>query len=179
MIECLDETCVGSVRQGREVMREVRVQIPSVSLVGITFRQQDVMGCGVLNVSLKSLNEREVFRWHLSLMIEASDDSEDSAKRLDASVASGFGEVLTELMTADSDTPNALFVGRLTWRGTCELIYRVHDPEVANDTLSMLVDAKDIPWPFTYRMDDDPSWALAAWHLAAMDTKASEAPSPD
>ncbi len=150
-------------------MRDVRVVIPDVVLRGLTFRQDGSMGCGVLNTALKAFEERDVFRWHLSLMIETDEaDTSDAAARLDAEVAGGFGELLTELMLSDVDKPNALFLGRLSWRGTCELLYRVHDPEVANAALVMLTDSKDIAWTFDYRMDDDPCWDLASWHLRAM-----------
>jgi hypothetical protein len=94
--------------------------------------------------------------------------------RAEREVVDRFGDSLdAALKGKDSQRPNALFLARITWNGTRELIWRVFDPELANHYLRSIIDAVpvDRPRPFDFRMDHDPNWELARWHLAENDAK--------
>lgn len=56
---------------------------------------------------------------------------------------------------------NAVFLARITCQGQRELIYRVHDPEVADQTLTQLVSIPSSPREWEYRMEHDDAWTLA------------------
>jgi hypothetical protein len=58
---------------------------------------------------------------------------------------------------------NALFLARSTWDGLRQLSFRVHDPELANDTLQSLLAIKPHARFWEYRMHEDPEWAEAAY----------------
>ena len=77
-----------------------------------------------------------------------------------------FGDHLDSLIKGpDLDKPNALFLARITWNETRELIWRVFDPEPANQTLQDIISRDESPRPFDYKMEHDPEWELAKWHL--------------
>ena len=83
-----------------------------------------------------------------------------------------YGDLLDADFKGDNlEKPNALFLARITWNKTRELIYRVFDPEPANQYLASVIETKAHPRThprnFDYRIDHDPEWKLAKWHLNA------------
>ena len=80
-----------------------------------------------------------------------------------------YGDLLDAAFKGDNpDKPNALFLARITWNKTRELIYRVFDPEPANQYLVNVIETKTHPRQFDYRIDHDPEWKLAEWPLNAV-----------
>ncbi len=43
----------------------------------------------------------------------------------------------------------------------------MYDPEPANTFLADMIEEKNYARPFDYRIDPDPEWKLAEWHLNA------------
>ena len=83
-------------------------------------------------------------------------------------VVDPFGDSLDAIFKGDDpERPNALFLARITWNKTRELIYRVYQPEPCHQYLTRVINEKTSPRPFDYRIDNDPEWKLAAWHLRA------------
>ena len=70
----------------------------------------------------------------------------------------------------------ALFLARITWNKTRELIYRVYEPEPCHQYLTRMINKKTSPRAFDYRIDNDPEWKLAEWHLNATKAEPSAAP---
>ena len=92
-------------------------------------------------------------------------------------VVDPFGDSLDAIFKGDDpERPNALFLARITWNKTRELIYRVYQPEPCHQYLTRVINEKTSPRPFDYRIDNDPEWKLAAWHLRA--TKAEPVAAP-
>ena len=60
---------------------------------------------------------------------------------------------------------NALFLARVTHDAHREIIWRVHDPEATNSVLREILQTKDYPREFEYRMDEDPRWEKTTWYL--------------
>jgi hypothetical protein len=58
-----------------------------------------------------------------------------------------------------------LFLARITWNKTRELIWRVYDHEISNNFLREIITAKSSPRQFDCRIDPDNNWELATWHL--------------
>ncbi len=149
-------------------MPEVRVVIPDETYGIVKFRQDDLPGVAVINKSLVGFASREVFRWHLSIMVHFEEIIDNGMPaQADVGLVDRFGDQLDQELKVDSERPNALFLGRVTWNETRELIYRVYDPEVTNDLLQRIVSDRTHPREFDYRIDDDPDWGLAEWHLNA------------
>lgn len=64
---------------------------------------------------------------------------------------------------------NVIFLARITCRGTRELIYRVHDPKLADRALQRLIYDNSQLREWEYRMEQDISWSLAVPELALLE----------
>jgi len=147
-------------------MKEVRVFIPEESWSVINFVQEDMPGVGLINTALRSFEGREVFAWHLSLMLELEDLVENGMPSYpEREVIESLEKGLNAELTLPKEKPNALFVGRITWNSTRELIWRVFDPEVANEVLQRVINEKSYTREFDFKMEHDPVWKRAEWHL--------------
>ena len=151
-------------------MTEYRVVVPEESYSIIEFRQDELPGIGAINTALRDFEPKVVFGWHLSLVLQLDDLIENGMpSRAEREVVDRFGDALdVGIKGSDAEKPNALFLARITWNATRELIWRVFDPEPANEYLQSLINevADARPRPFDFRMDHDPEWELAEWHLA-------------
>jgi hypothetical protein len=128
-------------------------------------------GIAFVNTALRDFEGKEVFSWHLSVMIQFKDLIENGMpSKKERKVVEKFEDKLNKLIKGkDKKKPNALFLSRITWKSTRELIWRVFDPEVADKVLKMIIEKKRYPRPFDYRMEDDDDWKLAEWHLKEHD----------
>jgi hypothetical protein len=77
-----------------------------------------------------------------------------------------FGDTLdADIKGPDKQKPNALFLARITWNKTRELIWRVFDPEITNNYLEQIISDDKLIRQFDYRIDPDVDWKLSKWHL--------------
>ena len=58
-------------------MKEFKVLIPEEDYSILNFRQEDLPGVAVVNISLRDFEPKEVFAWHLSIMVELNDLGEN------------------------------------------------------------------------------------------------------
>jgi hypothetical protein len=154
---------------GGASVTEYRVTIPEARFRIVEFRQENMPGIAVVNEALASFEPKVVFAWHLSIMIQFEDlvlngmPSQSERKLVDS-----WGELVDAAVKGENpDKPNALFLARITWNSTRELIYRVYEPEAVNQYLVNVIDSKSYPRNFDYRMEHDSEWELAKWHLSA------------
>lgn len=148
-------------------MDDYKVIIPEDTYSILKFNQDEVPGIAVVNSALRDFEPKIVFAWHLSLMLNFEDLIENGMPSTqEREVVDPFGEYLDSLIKGpDLDKPNALFLARITWNETRELIWRVFDPEIANASLQEIISNDDSPRPFDYQMEHDPEWKHAKWHL--------------
>ncbi len=86
--------------------------------------------------------------------------------REEVEILDQFGDFLDDkIKGTDKEKPNGLFLARITWNETRELIWRIFDPEITNDFLTELIEQEDHPRNFDYRIDEDENWTLTEWHL--------------
>ena len=151
-------------------MAEYRVIIPEEEYSLVEFQQDDAPSVGVINTALRDFEPKVVFGWHLSLMLQLDDlIDKGMPSRAEREVVDRFGDSLDmTLKGKDASKPNALFLARITWNATRELIWRVFDPELANHYLQPIINEVPAvrPRPFDFRIDHDPDWELTKWHLA-------------
>jgi len=149
---------------------EYQVIIPEERFAELEFVQEDLPGVGAVNLGLRGFEPKVVFGWHLSLTLELKDvDDRGMPTEEESKVINDFGDTLDlAIYGHETDKPNALFLGQLTWNGTRELLWRVFDPEKVNDYLQSIVNGNVVvrPRPFDFRMEHDPEWKLTEWHLA-------------
>ncbi len=152
-----------------------RVIIPEESYSIIEFQQDELPGIGAINTALRNFDPKPVFGWHLSLMLQLDDLVENGMpSRAERDIVDRFGDTLDDAIKGkDIAKPNALFLARITWNATRELIWRVCDPEIANHYLQSIINDVPVvrPRSFDYRIDHDPDWELAQWHLAEHDAE--------
>lgn len=150
-------------------MAEYRVIIPEERFDIVEFNQNGLPGIGVINRSLRDFEPKIVFAWHLSIIIEFERLAEKGMpSKTERKLVDEFGDSLDlALKGSDLEKPNALFLARITWNATRELIYRVYDPEPPHRFLTQLINEKTYPRQFDYRIDNDSDWKLAHWHLNA------------
>ncbi len=105
-----------------------------------------------------------MFAWHLSIVVECQDLAENGMPTGDESeILNQIGDEFDEKLKADG---NALFLARITWNGTRQFLYRIYDPEVANQYLSDIIESESNLRPFEYRMQGDEAWELTKYFLA-------------
>ena len=148
-------------------MTDYKVVIPDEKPRIIEFIQDNSPGIAYVNRSLVDFEPKEVFSWHLSIIVEIQDIVENGMPSTkERELLDKFGETLDKnIKGADKQKPNALFLARITWNKTRELIWRVYDPEIADEYLKQIFSDNSCPRPFDYRIDPDKDWKLAEWHL--------------
>ena len=148
---------------------EYRVVIPRPTYGIVEFQQDDMPGVAVINEKLANFEPKIVFAWHLSVMLQLEELAlHGMPTPAEREVVDQFGATLDEAFRGkDELKPNALFLDRITWNATRELVYRVYNPEPIHKYLVEMIEAKSHKRPFDYRIDPDPKWKLSQWHLRA------------
>jgi len=147
---------------------EVRVVLPEESYTLMEWKEDGLPCIGMLNSSLKDFQHRNIFGWHLSVIIDFEDliengmPSEEERKIIDP-----FCDQLDDEIKAGG---NALFLIRETWNKTRRLVWRVYDPEIANQHLQYIVEHHRHPRPFDWHMEQDLEWEQAAWYFKQLET---------
>ncbi len=143
-------------------MSETRsVVLPEPHYRVLSASRGDVPAVIVLNDALVSFEHEDLFAWHLEIVIEAKNLAENGmptkseTKALDK-LGDQIEKALEDAVTATAAT-NMLFFARITGDGQRELIYRVHDPEIANTALGVAI-SKHTAREWSYRMERDQAW---------------------
>mgnify|MGYP001802484536 CR=1 FL=1 len=119
----------------------------------------------VLLTSLVKFEPKVVFSWHLSItfgleeLVDNGMPSPAEKQKIDET-----GARFDACLKADG---NSLFLARITWNGTRQLIYRVYEPETANTFLTNLVE-NGSEREFAFNMQYDDNWELAQYYLQAL-----------
>jgi hypothetical protein len=148
-------------------MTDFKVIIPDEYYQIVEFKQDNCPGIAVINSALKTFEPKEVFSSHLSIMLNFEDMIENGMpSKNEQEVIDKYGDTLDyNIKGPDKDKPNGLFLARITWNKTRELIWRIYDAEIANNYLQQIIADNSSPRPFDYRIDPDEEWKLAEWHL--------------
>ncbi|MEM6297462.1 MAG: DUF695 domain-containing protein [Bacteroidota bacterium] len=151
---------------------EYRIKIPEPQYTVIRFIQDGHKGVASFNIALRDLSHKLVFGWHLSIMVHIDNVKTDNGmpSQADNAEIEKYEDWLDEKLNPDQVKPNALFLSRVTWNSTIELIWRIHNPEEVNDFLQEVLQERNYPFPFDYRIDPDGDWELADWHLKKSNT---------
>jgi hypothetical protein len=144
---------------------EVEIEIPEPHLTLLEYKREGLPEILVINDALRDFPHGDIFPWHLAVVIEYRDLADNGMptpaerERIDA-----IGEEIDAAILAgrtEHGSDNAIFLARSTWNEMRELLYQVHDPEVAHATLQALVDSREWERPWEYRMEHEPEWEQA------------------
>ncbi|MEZ8382068.1 DUF695 domain-containing protein [Vibrio splendidus] len=147
---------------------EIRAVIPDEEYGILEWKEEGLPCIGVLNSALKNFEPKKIFSWHLSLIIdykELIDNGMPSQEERD--IVDPFCDQLDEEIKAGG---NALFLIRETWNGTRRMVWRVYDPEIANQHLQFLLEHHKYPREFDYHMEQDMEWEQAKWYFEQIKT---------
>ena len=67
-------------------------------------------------------------------------------------------EGLDKIIKSDATQPNALYLARITWNGTYEVIWQVKDPKVVHEYLGSIINTETYPRELDYRIEFDEKW---------------------
>lgn len=147
---------------------EIRVVLPEEQYVVGEWKEEDLPCVAVLNSALKEFEPKEIFSWHLSLVIDFEDLIEKGMpSQEERDVVDPFCDKLDEEIKAGG---NALFLVRETWNATRRMVWRVYDPEIAHQHLQYIVDHHRHPRPFDWHMEQDIKWEKAKCYLDQVKT---------
>lgn len=135
---------------------EVRIVLPEESWTLINYKLDDLPCIAMVNSGLMDFEHGEIFRWHLSLIIDFEDIVENGMpSQEERDIVDPFCDQLDEEIKAGG---NALFLVRETWNKTRRLVWMVYDAEIAHQHLQYIIDNHRHPRPFDYRMEVDSEW---------------------
>lgn len=150
-------------------VEEIEVVLPA-ERYGILEWQSEGLPCvAILNTALKNFEPKKVFSWHLSLIIDFEDFIENGMpSQQEQAIVDPFCDKLDEEIKAGG---NAVFLVRETWNKTRRLVWRVYDPEIAQAHLQYIIEHKNHPRQFDYRMEQDLNWEQAKWYFEQIKTE--------
>jgi hypothetical protein len=147
----------------KTVVSMTNIRIPEEAYSVRKFCQGDLPGFATINTALKGFEPKLAFSWHLSLLIKCIDLIDSRLPSADEqNTLYKFEDKLDQLIKANG---NALFLARVTHDARRELIWRVHDPEIANSIIQKILSTTDYPRELEYRMEEDQQWQKASWYL--------------
>ena len=146
---------------------KVKITLPKDDYSIIEFSQDDKPGLMTVNAALKDFADKNPFAWHLSLMIILEETVKDNMpSQAEQQVLVEFEEKLDQVLRANG---NAVYLASITQDGQREVIWRVYNPEIANDYLHDLIEAEDHPRPFEFTLEQDITWNKAKFPLDSLD----------
>ena len=153
---------------------EYRVDIPDEVFAVLEWQDEGLPAICVVNQALANFEPKMVFRWHLSILLACEQLAANGMPtQVEREALDLFGDDLGRHLKADG---NALFLARITWNGTQQLLYRVYDPEVTNGYLMGIIHEQTQRRNFDFQMDRDDTWALAKYYLSHWEADPSVAP---
>lgn len=139
--------------------------MPEPSYTVIQREDEGAQVYAAVNTSLAILNkeQRQLFGWQLSLILDLETEDEDGLTLDHEAVAIEpfCKQVESDLLSGG----NAMPLARITWRKTRELLFRVYNPAEADEHIKRLIESESNPRPFSYTIDPDNNWKMADDYL--------------
>lgn len=153
-----------------EAVNQYQVLIPDEHYVLAEFERDQLPAIATVNSALVDFEPKTVFDWHLSIIIDYAHLADQGMPtREENEVVNAFEDQLAALIKADKTKPNALFLARITWNKTRQLLWRVNSPKDADRVLKQLIESKQSPRAFDYHMVHDEKWELARPSLSLLE----------
>ena len=149
----------------------VTVCIPEESLA--ILESTDLEGAVALMVINQALKEhqddsdlKQVFGYYCSIIfvyLDVDDNLWPSAEEF--SIMRDYVETFDEGLKGAPEHPNALFVARVTHKGTCQMIWMLHNAQTAVEYLDGIIAKGNEVRHFEYHIEGDPEWNSIGWFL--------------
>ena len=142
----------------------VTIEFPEPIYSLFNTSRDDLPAVVVVNAKLKEFAHRDLFPWHLSVLITpralAENGMPTSAECL---VLDAVADEISAVVTGNR---NALFLARETWNGRRQLLFRVHNPKFADRSLQQLISRGSQQREWEFRMEHDASWSFGEPYLS-------------
>lgn len=150
-----------------QFLKEINRMIPKPYYTLINTSRGKDPAVVVVNSALRSFENRDTFPWHLKLSIVCKQVGANGMPT--SSEVEVLNQLEEEINAQLQVEENVVFLARVTCRGNRELLYRAHDPEVANEALQQLISNNNQSREWEYRMEQDLDWKLAAPELSLLE----------
>jgi hypothetical protein len=141
---------------------EVRIVVPEPHFTLFDTTRDGLPEIIVVNEALLTFPHTDIFPWYLKITIDAHDLAENGMPtEAESRLLFDIGDAIEEAVLrgrTEHDGKNALFLARSTWNGLRELRYQVHDPEIADAALRVLLGRSGWERPWGYEMTCDGAW---------------------
>ena len=143
---------------------EYRVVIPDEVFAILQWENEGLPAVCVVNQALANFEPKVVFSWHLSIIVQCNELAENGMPTPGERLT--LDQIDQEFDNRLKEDGNALFLARITWNSCRQLLYRVYDPEVANQYLTEIIESESQTREFEFRMEDDETWEHAKFYLS-------------
>ena len=133
----------------------------------------------VINATLKLHKDdiplKQVFGYYCSVIFDYNDVDDDLWPTSEEfSIMQDYVETFDKALKVNDEHPNALFVARVTHKGTCQMIWMLHDAQTAIKYLDEVISRGDQIREFEYSIEGDPEWNNIGWFLQDFPSKSPE-----
>lgn len=136
-----------------------RVKIPEEKFSVVESFANEKPAIIVVNTSLAKFKHKKLYGWTCSLVIQYKDTAMNGMPTTEESeFVYNYIEELGKVIKGDTNQPNAVFLARITWNGTCEVIWQVKDPKKVHEYLGGIIINKTYPREMDYRIEYDKKW---------------------
>ena len=145
----------------------IRIEPPEPIYTLFNTTRKDLPEVVFVNKALLGFENIEIFPWYLSVEIYYIEFADNEMPTLDESellntICDQIEPIVLEGQT-EFDAVNALFLARSTWGGIRELAFQIHDPEIAHQSLQLLLKSQEWDRAWRYEMRHDPTWHDAGY----------------
>lgn len=142
------------------------VKIPEEKFVVVESSADGKPAIIVVNTGLRKFKHKELYGWTCSLVIKFKDTAMNGMPTTDESnYVYDYIEGLDKIIKGDATQPNALYLARITWNGTCEVIWQVKDPKAVHEYLGSIIKTETYPREMDYRIEHDEKWEKVSVYL--------------
>ena len=155
----------------------VQILIPDESFYLVESTDADgAKALMVINSSLKHHKDeiplKEVFGYYCSVIFDYNDvDDNLWPTSEEFSIMQDYVESFDKALKVNDEHPNALFVARVTHKGTCQMIWMLHNAQTAIEYLDGVIAEGNQIREFEYCIEGDPEWSCIEWLLQDFPSK--------
>lgn len=147
--------------------REVTVIIPEPHYTLFNAKRDGLPEVIVVNDALLAFAHAVIFPWHLCVTLEVQDVVENGMPAPEESkLLFKLGDLIESTVLegrTEHGSENAMFLARSTWNQERQLLFQVHDPEVAHSQLQKLLQGRTWERKWDYKMEEDLEWENASF----------------
>lgn len=155
----------------------VQILIPDESYNLVETTDEDgAKALMVINAALQQHKDdiaiKQVFCYYCSVIFdyqEVDDNLWPSSKEF--AIMRDYVDRFDRDLKICEEHPNALFVARITHNGTCQMIWMLHDAQIAVNYLNDVISNGNQIREFDYRIESDPNWSYIDWFLQDFPSK--------